>query len=88
MTLAALRKWISPELSMQGKIFIAIVLLTLLSIVSVTSIVYVNMRDTIKKNAITSVSDSIRHADESLNVMLKEIDRLNTVVATNKNTVR
>lgn len=87
MTLAALRKWISPELSMQGKVFIAIVLLTLLSIVSVTSIVYVNMRDTIKKNAITSVSDSIRHADESLNVMLKEIDRLNTVVATNKNTV-
>ncbi|GGA44358.1 sensor histidine kinase [Paenibacillus physcomitrellae] len=87
MTLARLRKWISPKLGIQGKIFIAFGVLMLLAIVSVTSIIYVNMRDTIKRNAITSVSDSIRHADESLNVMLKEIDRLNTVVATNKNTV-
>jgi two-component system sensor histidine kinase YesM len=45
------------------------------------------MRETIKRNAVTSVSDSIRQADESLNIMLEEIDRLNTVVATNKNTV-
>lgn len=87
MKLARLRKWISPKLGIQGKIFIAFGVLTLLAIVSVTSIIYVNMRDTIKRNAITSVSDSIRHADESLNVMLKEIDRMNTVVATNKNTV-
>ncbi|WP_068786262.1 sensor histidine kinase [Paenibacillus phocaensis] len=85
--LATLRKWISPKIGIQGKIFIAFGLLTLLAIVSVTSIIYVNMRDTIKRNAITSVSDSIRQADESLNVMLKEIDRLNTVVVTNKNTV-
>ncbi|MCM3699515.1 sensor histidine kinase [Paenibacillus macerans] len=88
MRLTSLRKWISsPKLSIQGKIFIAFGLLSLLSIVSVTAIVYVNMRETIKANAITSVSDSIRQADESLNVMLKEIDRLNTVAVTNKNTV-
>lgn len=88
MTLITLRKWISsPKLSIQAKIFIAFGLLSLFSIVSVTGIVYVNMRETIKANAITSVSDSIRQADESLNVMLKEIDRLNTVAATNKNTV-
>lgn len=87
MTLATLQKWISPKLSIQGKMFIALGFLTLLSIVSVTSIVYVNMRDTIKRTAITSVSDSIRQADESLNVMLQEIDRLNTVAVTNKNTV-
>lgn len=87
MTLARLRKWISPRLGIQGKIFIAFGLLTLLAIVAITSIIYVNMRDTIKRNAITSVSDSIRQADESLNVMLTEIDRLNTVVVTNKNTV-
>lgn len=87
MTLATLQKWISPKLSIQGKMFVALGFLTLLSIVSVTSIVYVNMRDTIKRTAITSVSDSIRQADESLNVMLQEIDRLNTVAVTNKNTV-
>jgi len=82
-----LRRWLTPRLSFQGKIFIAFGLVTLLAIVSVTSIIYVNMRDTIKTNAATSVTDSIRQADESLNVMLQEIDRLNTVVVTNKNTV-
>lgn len=87
MTRATQRRWIPPKWGIQGKLFIAFGLLALLAIVSVTSIVYVNMRDTIKRNAITSVTDSIRQADESLKVMLQEIDRLNTVVATNKNTV-
>lgn len=82
-----LRRWLTPRLSFQGKIFIGFGLVTLLAIVSVTSIIYVNMRETIKKNAVTSVTDSIRQADESLNVMLQEIDRLNTVVVTNRNTV-
>lgn len=84
MKLAAFRRRIPPGLNMQGKIFIAFALVTLLSIVSVTGIVYVNMRETIKHNAVTSVLDSIRQADESLNIMLQEIDRLNTVVVTNK----
>src|SRR5688572_30563833 len=87
MTPAILRKWISPKLTIQGKIFIAFGLISLLSIVTITSIIYVNMRETIKHNAVASVADSIRQADESLNLMLKEIDRLNTVVVTNKNTV-
>lgn len=87
MILAMLRKCISPKLTLQVKIFTAFGLLALLSIVSVTGIVYVNMRETIKHNAVSSVADSIRQADESLNVMLKEIDRLNTVVASSKSTV-
>lgn len=87
MNLSTLRRWLWPQTSFQGKIFMAFGLITFLSIVSVTAIVYVNMRETIKHNAVTSVSDSIRQADESLNVMLEEIDRLNTVVVTNKNTV-
>ncbi|WP_246470132.1 cache domain-containing protein [Cohnella nanjingensis] len=82
-----LLNWISPKWSFQGKIFLAFGAITLLAIVSVTGIVYMNMRETIKHNAVTSVSDSIRQADESLNMMLEEIDRLNTVVVTNKNTV-
>ncbi|SFA88864.1 HAMP domain-containing protein [Cohnella sp. OV330] len=84
MKLAAIRRRISPRLNIQGKIFIAFALVTLLSIVSVTGIVYVNMRETIKHNAVTSVLDSIRQSDESLNIMLQEIDRLNTVVVSNK----
>lgn len=87
MKLSTLRRWVSPSMSIQGKIFLAFSLVALLSILSITGIVYVNMRETIKSNAVTSVSDSIRQADESLNIMLEEIDRLNTVVTINKNTV-
>jgi two-component system sensor histidine kinase YesM len=87
MKLSTMQRWISPKRSIQGKIFIAFIVVTLVSIVSITVIVYMSMRETITQNAITSVSDSIRQADESLNRMLEEIDRLNTVVVTNKNTV-
>ncbi|MDR9745729.1 MULTISPECIES: sensor histidine kinase [Paenibacillus] len=87
MKLSTLQRWISPKRSIQGKIFIAFIAVTLVSIILITVIVYMSMRETITQNAITSVSDSIRQADESLNIMLEEIDRLNTVVVTNKNTV-
>ena len=84
MKFSTIQRWISPRRSIQGKIFIAFSAVTLVSIVSITVIVYMSMRETIMQNAITSVSDSIRQADESLNMMLEEIDRLNTVVVTNK----
>jgi two-component system sensor histidine kinase YesM len=84
MKFFSIKKLISPTVSIQGKIFVAFSLVTLLGIVAVTSIVYLYMRETVKNNAITSVMDSIRQADESLNLRLEEISRLNTVVATNK----
>lgn len=87
MKLATLRNKLSPMPGIQGRMFIAFGLLSLFSIVTVTSIIYLNMRETIKQNAITSVADSIRQADESLKLMFEEIDRLNTVAVTNKNTV-
>lgn len=87
MILAILRRWLSLKFSFQSKIFFAFGIVTLISIVSISGIVYVSMRDTIKQNAVTSVSDSIRQADESLNMVLKEINSLNTVVVTNKNIV-
>ncbi|MFC5449279.1 cache domain-containing sensor histidine kinase [Paenibacillus aestuarii] len=84
MKLTSVRKWISPAGSIQGKIFVAFSLVTLIGISAVTSIVYLYMRETVKNNAITSVMESIRQADESLNIRLEEVSRLNTVVATNK----
>ncbi|MDU0200686.1 cache domain-containing sensor histidine kinase [Paenibacillus sp. MAH-36] len=84
MKFSSLKKLISPTVSIQGKIFVAFSLVTLLGIVAVTSIVYLYMRETVKNNAITSVTESIRQADESLNLRLEEVSRLNTVVATNK----
>lgn len=86
MKLDFITRLISPRVSIQGKIFVAFSLVTLLGIVAVTGIVYLYMRETIKNNAIASVMDSIRQTDESLNLRLEEISRLNTVVATN-NTV-
>ncbi|MDD9269092.1 sensor histidine kinase [Paenibacillus sp. GCM10023248] len=84
MKFFSLKKFISPTVSIQGKIFVAFSLVTLLGIVAVTSIVYLYMRETVKNNAITSVTESIRQADESLNLRLEEVSRLNTVVATNR----
>ncbi|MDQ1913881.1 histidine kinase [Paenibacillus sp. GD4] len=86
MKLFSIKKLMSPSGSIQGKIFVAFSLVTLIGIVAVTSIVYLFMRETVKNNAFTSVTESIRQADESLNLRLEEIGRLNTVVATN-NTV-
>ncbi|WJH32672.1 histidine kinase [Paenibacillus sp. CC-CFT747] len=83
MNFFSIKKLISPSVSIQGKIFVAFTLVTLLGIVAVTSIVYLYMRETVKHNAFTSVTDSIRQADESLNLRLEEISRLNTVVVTN-----
>lgn len=87
MSFTSLRNKISLRLGIQGKIFMTFGLLSLLSIVAITVIIYMNMQETIKHNAITSVEDSIRQADESLNLMLEEIDRLNTIAVTNKNSV-
>ncbi|MDO3408926.1 sensor histidine kinase [Saccharibacillus sp. CPCC 101409] len=84
---ASAYKRLSPRPGIQGKIFLTFGLLSLASIVAITLIVYMSMRETIKHNAVTSVADSIRQTDESLNLMLDEIDRLNTIVVTNKNSV-
>ncbi|SDD07633.1 Histidine kinase-, DNA gyrase B-, and HSP90-like ATPase [Paenibacillus sp. UNCCL117] len=84
MKFFSVKKLISPGVSIQGKIFVAFTLVTLLGIVAVTSSVYVYMRETVKKNAVTSVKESIRQADDSLNLRLEEIGQLNTVVVTNK----
>ncbi|MDF2963810.1 MAG: integral rane sensor signal transduction histidine kinase, partial [Paenibacillus sp.] len=84
MKFFSVKKLISPTVSIQGKIFVGFSLVTLIGIVAVTSIVYLYMRETVKNNAFTSVMDSIRQADESLNIRLEEIEHLNTVVVTNK----
>lgn len=84
MKLFSIKRLVSPTVSIQGKIFVAFSLVTLIGIVAVTSIVYLYMRETVKNNAITSVQDSIRQADESVNLRLEEISRLNTVVVTNQ----
>jgi len=82
--LYSIRRLLSPKTSIQGKIFIAFSLVTLLAIVAVASTVYMYMRETVKNNALTSVMDSMRQADESLNLRLEEIRRLSTVVVTNQ----
>jgi two-component system, sensor histidine kinase YesM len=73
--------------SIQGKIFLAFGLVTFVSIVAVTTILYFGMRDNVKQNAISSLMDSIRQADETLRIILQDIDHITMVVVTNQSNV-
>jgi two-component system sensor histidine kinase YesM len=73
--------------TIQSKIFIAFSIVIMSAIVIVTIAAYYNSSITLEKNAITYISDSIRHADDNLQIMLEDIDKINTVVAVNKDRV-
>jgi two-component system sensor histidine kinase YesM len=75
---------LSPLTSIRSKIFIGFSLVALLSLAAVTSIIYYHSSNTIKKNAIIYVSDIIQHADESLKLMLIDMDNINTVIVSSK----
>ncbi|SFK98935.1 two-component system, sensor histidine kinase YesM [Paenibacillus sp. 1_12] len=75
---------LSPLRSIRSKIFIAFSLVALLSLAAVTSIIYYHSFNTIKKNAIIYITDIIRHADESLKLMLIDMDNINTVIVSSR----
>src|SRR5690606_4108692 len=73
--------------SIQAKIFTAFSILMLIVIVLVTLGAYSNSSNTIKNNAIDYISASLRHADENLQIMLEDVDKISTVVAVNRDKV-
>lgn len=73
--------------SIQSKMLFAFVFVTLSSILTVSSIVYYNLTGTIKKNAVDYVTESMRHSDENLQIMLKDIESMSTVVVSNQENV-
>lgn len=66
---------------------VAFVIVTLSSILVVSSIVYYNLTGSIKRNAVDYVTESMRHSDENLQIMLKDIESMSTVVVTNQENV-
>lgn len=73
--------------SIQGKILIAFILVTMFSLIFVSAILYFSFTNNIKQDAVNYVMNSMRHADENLNIMLEDIEHISTVVVTNKNHV-
>ncbi|MFC5649962.1 hypothetical protein ACFPYJ_12685 [Paenibacillus solisilvae] len=73
--------------SIQGKIFIVFSLVILSALVLVGLVIYYNLTNNIKRNAIHYVTDSIRRADENVNVVVQDASRLLALVVTNEDSV-
>ena len=54
---------------------------------TIGTIIYFNLTNSIKNNAITYVTESIRHADESLGAILEDVDHIGSIVVTNQSNV-
>mgnify|MGYP001248377402 CR=1 FL=1 len=80
-------KWTSLRNSLQVKIFAAFSLVILFALASIGTIIYLNLTATIKENAVTYVTDSIRHADDSLGAILQDVEHIGSVVVTNQEQV-
>ncbi|MCI3920899.1 sensor histidine kinase [Paenibacillus sp. TRM 82003] len=73
--------------SIQNKIFVSFSLVLLFALLAVGLVIYYNLTNSIKKNAVDYVTDSIQRADESVNALLHDADQLLTVVVTNEENV-
>lgn len=73
--------------SIQLKIFMACSLVAIISIIVSTYSTYVNSARTIEKNAFHYIYESVLHADENLNIMLEDIEKISTVIVVNKENV-
>ncbi|TLS49610.1 sensor histidine kinase [Paenibacillus antri] len=73
--------------SIQTKMFVAFSAVMLFALLSVGLIIYWNLTENIKANAIQYVTDSLRRADENLNVLLEDTSLLLTTVAANEENV-
>ncbi|GGD78564.1 cache domain-containing sensor histidine kinase [Paenibacillus nasutitermitis] len=73
--------------SIQGKIFIVFSLVILSALVLVSLVIYYNLTNNIKRNAIQYVTDSVRRADENVNVLVQDASKLMALVVTNQESV-
>lgn len=80
-------KWLSYRSSFQAKIFIAFSLVILFALTSIGAIIYINLTGSIKENAVTYVTESIRHADDSLSAVLQDVEHIGSIVVTNQENV-
>lgn len=70
--------------SIQGKIFIAFSLVTVLALAIVTTIWYVNTSKKVEENTASYIKDNIEYANKNLEIMLKDVDDINLLIATDQ----
>jgi two-component system sensor histidine kinase YesM len=73
--------------SIEMKIFLACSLVAGLSITIATYSTYINSAKTIEKNAIDYCYASMLHADENLNIMLGDLEKISTMIVVNRDNV-
>jgi two-component system sensor histidine kinase YesM len=67
--------------SIQTKIFFGLMMVTVLSISLVMVYMYQKSADSIKRNAIEYASDGLKHSEEKLGYLIRDIERVITVVS-------
>ncbi|MFC5652572.1 sensor histidine kinase [Paenibacillus solisilvae] len=73
--------------SIQAKIFLSFIILTILTVSSVTWIWYSNTNDMLKANATNYVMDNIRDANHSLDLFMSDFVSLTTLIAMNQENI-
>jgi|GEM_PF-6918670 len=84
----ALRMAFSVKKSIQSQIFVAFIVVILFSLFTVSAIIYYFLTNNIKQNAIDYALNSMKHADENLQIMLKDVEHMGAVIVTNEENVR
>lgn len=70
--------------SIQMKIFTAFALVTLLAVVAVTSIWYINTSNKLEEKTAHSIRDNIQYANDNLEILIRDIDNINLVITINR----
>ncbi|TDG00594.1 sensor histidine kinase [Paenibacillus piri] len=79
--------WRHRAFGIQWKIFASFGLITVIAVALVGAGAYYYAAETIKQNAVASITDSIEHANDNLQMMLDDMDKISTVVVENKEIV-
>jgi two-component system sensor histidine kinase YesM len=91
MSKSMLRSWLrraalslSFRKSIQGKVFVVLCMMTLSALFFLGYVIYYNLSDNIRTNAITYVMDSIRRADDNFRVTLVDATNIMAQVTTDQ----
>lgn len=69
--------------SIQGKIFIAFLFVILLTSISIISVWYIESSNAIKENALNYAMDNIQQGNDNLDIMIRDLDNITIIIATN-----
>lgn len=88
MIKAIITNLFSVKKSIQAKIFVASVIVNLVSMLGVATLLYLNAADTIKSNSVLNISNSIKNANNNMEVVFREMNDIIASVLTNDDIVK